>query len=57
MVAYRYYYYLFQYFLNQEQVIAEGHRINTVEQGKKCNVHFAQLRAVFSMHIILVMSP
>ena len=55
MVAYRYYYYLFQYFLNQEQVIAEGRRINTVEQGKKCNVHFAGLQALFNMYIIFVM--
>ena len=46
--------FIFQYFLNQEQVIAaEGRRINTVEQGKESNV---QIRFLFNMYIILVMS-
>ena len=32
---------IIQYFLNQEQVIAEGRGINTVDQDKEGNVQFA----------------
>ena len=41
--------FIFQYFLNQEQVIvAEGRRINTVEQGKESNV---QIRFLFLKYV------
>lgn len=38
----------FQCFLNRKQIIAEGRRINTVDQGKaEGNVQFAKLRVFF----------